>query len=71
MLKRYNYKFNHIIRFNVYISDKLRLSTTFIIHLLLEPKIGNELFTALNVIENFTDRSKNKKQLKISDFFKK
>jgi hypothetical protein len=31
-----------------------------------QPEIGDEFFSALNVIENFTDRSKNKKQLEIS-----
>jgi hypothetical protein len=36
-----------------------------------QPEIGDEIFSALNVIENFTNRLKNKKQLKISDFFKK
>lgn len=36
-----------------------------------QPEIGDEIFSALNVIENFTDRSNNKKQSKIFDFFKK
>jgi len=36
-----------------------------------QPEIGDEIFSALNVIENFTDRSNNKKLSKISDFFKK
>jgi hypothetical protein len=36
-----------------------------------QSEIRDEIFSALNVIENFTDRLKNKKQLKISDFFKK
>jgi hypothetical protein len=34
-------------------------------------EIGDEIFSVLNVIENFTGRSNNKKQSKISDFFKK
>jgi hypothetical protein len=36
-----------------------------------QQEIGDEIFSALNVIENFTDRSNIKKQSKISDFFKK
>ncbi|CAI6368338.1 unnamed protein product [Macrosiphum euphorbiae] len=36
-----------------------------------QQEIGDEMFSALNVIENFTDRLNIKKQSKISDFFKK